>query len=176
MPSSCWRRSPSRPEPRAERRPLPRGRHKLPREVVAQSQRERLIAAFTELVYEEGFAKASVARIAKRAGVSSADFYKHFKAKDDCFLAAYDDAVERIRARVLAACAEGEDWPAAVRAALAALLGTLAADPAQARLVLVEGLFGGRPLYDRYQRALDSFAPYLREGPKSPPMGRKYAV
>jgi AcrR family transcriptional regulator len=105
-----------------------------------------------------------VARVAKRAEVSSADFYKHFKTKDDCFLAAYDAVVERIRKRVLAACADQDEWPAAVRAALAALLGFLASEPAQARLVLVEGLFAGPPLYDRYQRALDSFAPYLREG------------
>ena len=102
-----------------------------------------------------------MARVAKRAGVSSADFYKHFKAKDDCFLAAYDDAVEGIRAQVLAACAEQNEWPAAVSAALAALLDHLAAEPARARLVLIEGLFAGPALYDRYQRALDSFAPYL---------------
>lgn len=123
-----------------------------------------MLEAFIGLVYEEGFAKASVARIAKRAEVSSADFYKHFKTKDDCFLAAYDTVVERVRARVLGVCSDQEEWPAAVHAALAALLGFLAAEPAQARLVLVEGLFAGRPLYDRYQRALDSFVPYLRQG------------
>ncbi len=139
-------------------------------EVVAASQRERLIGAFTELVYEEGFAKATVAAIAKRSGVSSADFYKHFKAKDDCFAAAYDDAVERLRTAVLGACAgadgsgEPDDWPGAVRAALAALLGHLAATPAQARLLLVEGLFAGPAIHDRYQRALDSFVPNLRDG------------
>jgi AcrR family transcriptional regulator len=105
-----------------------------------------------------------VAQVAKRAEVSSADFYKHFKTKDDCFLAAYEAVVERIRERVLGACADQDEWPEGVRAALAALLDFLAAEPAQARLVLVEGLFAGRPLYDRYQRALDSFAPYLREG------------
>ncbi len=110
-----------------------------------------------------------MAAIAKRSGVSSADFYKHFKAKDDCFAAAYDDAVERIRGRVLAACAGSDEWPAAVGAALAALLECLAAEPARARLVLIEGLFAGPALHDRYQRALDSFAPYLSsaDGPKN---------
>jgi hypothetical protein len=48
-----------------------------------------------------------------------------------------------------------------VRAGLAALLDHLAAEPAQARLVLIEGLFAGPAIHDRYQRALDSFVPYL---------------
>ena len=110
-----------------------------------------------------------MAAIAKRSGVSSADFYKHFKAKDDCSAAAYDDAVERIRGRVLAACGEREEWPAAVRAGLAALLEYLATEPARARLVLIEGLFAGPALHDRYQRALDSFVPYLRGAARPPP-------
>lgn len=109
-------------------------------------------------------AKATVARIGKRAGVSTADFYRHFETKEDCFAAAYDEAVEAIRRPVLSACAAQEDWPAAVRGALAALLTHLAGDPAGARLVFVEGLFAGPRLYEHHQRALDSFVPYLREG------------
>ncbi len=150
---------------------LPRGRHGLPREYVAQNQRERLLAALAECLEERGYDGTTVSTIGKRAGVSKSDFYKQFESKDACFVAAYDDAVERIRDRVLAACEEAEGWAAGVFAALAALLDLLAAEPAQAGLVLVEGLRAGRGVYDRYQVALQSFVPYLRDGAPTPPEG-----
>jgi AcrR family transcriptional regulator len=150
---------------------LPRGRHGLPREYVAQNQRERLLAALAECLEESGYDGTTVSTIGKRAGVSKSDFYKQFESKDACFVAAYDDAVERIRDRVLAACEEAEGWAAGVFAALAALLDLLAAEPAQAGLVLVEGLRAGRGVYDRYQVALQSFVPYLRDGAPTPPEG-----
>ena len=147
---------------------LPRGRHGLPREYVAQNQRERLLAALAECLEESGYDGTTVSSIGKRAGVSKSDFYKQFESKDTCFLAAYDDSVERIRAQVLAACGEGGDWAHGVFAALAALLDFLASEPAQAQLVLVEGLRAGRGVYDRYQEALQGFVPLLRDGAPTP--------
>lgn len=147
---------------------LPRGRHGLPREYVAQNQRERLVAALTECLDERGYDSTTVSTIGKCAGVSKSDFYKQFESKDACFIAAYDDAVERIRQRVLAACTDADDWATGVLAALAALLELLAAEPAQAGLVLVEGLRAGRGVYDRYQVAVQSFVPYIREGAPAP--------
>lgn len=150
---------------------LPRGRHGLPREYVAQNQRERLLAALAECLEESGYDGTTVSSIGKRAGVSKSDFYKQFESKDACFVAAYDDAVERIRERVLAACEEAGDWANGVIAALRALLDLLAAEPAQTQLVLVEGLRAGRGVYDRYQGALQSFVPHLRDGAPSPAGG-----
>lgn len=150
---------------------LPRGRHGLPREFVAQNQRERLLAALAECLHASGYDGTTVSTIGKRAGVSKSDFYKQFESKDACFVAAYDDAVERIRVRVLAACDEADDWASGVLAALAALLELLAAEPAQAGLVLVEGLRAGRGVYDRYLVALQSFVPPLRVGAPAPPGG-----
>ncbi len=152
---------------------LPRGRHGLPREFVAQNQRERLLAALAESLEERGYDGTTVSTIGKRAGVSKSDFYKQFESKDACFVAAYDDAVERIRERVLAACGGAGDWATGVVAALAALLDLLAAEPAQAGLVLVEGLRAGRGVYDRYQVALQGFVPLLREGAPAPAGGSR---
>ncbi|HEU4943786.1 MAG TPA: helix-turn-helix domain-containing protein [Solirubrobacterales bacterium] len=150
---------------------LPRGRHGLPREFVAQNQRERLLAALAECLEEKGYDRTTVSAVGKRAGVSKSDFYKQFASKDACFVAAYDDAVERIRGRVLAICAERKDWATGVLAALDSLLELLAAEPAQTQLVLVEGLRAGRGVYDRYQVALQSFVPYLRDGAPAPAGG-----
>jgi AcrR family transcriptional regulator len=150
---------------------LPRGRHGLSREFVAQNQRERLLAALAECLYERGYERTTVAAIGKRAAVSKSDFYKHFESKEACFLAAYDDVVERIRERLLAGCAQRVSWADGVLGALASLLNFLAVEPARARLVLVEGLRAGKGVYDRYQEALHSFVPYLRDEAPAPPEG-----
>ena len=73
---------------------LPRGRHGLSPEFVAQNQRERLIAGLTEVLYEVGYQKTTVSLIGQRAAVSKSDFYKHFESKDDCFFAAYEAAID----------------------------------------------------------------------------------
>jgi AcrR family transcriptional regulator len=112
-----------------------------------------------------------VSLIGQRAAVSKSDFYKHFESKDDCFFAAYEAAIERIREEVLAASSmyDEEQWPPRVRDAIASLLSALAADPALASIALVEGLRAGRGVYDRYQAAVESFVVCLREGaPKAP--------
>jgi AcrR family transcriptional regulator len=152
---------------------LPRGRHGLSPEFVAQNQRERLIAGLTEVLYEVGYQKTTVSLIGARASVSKSDFYKHFQSKDECFFAAYEEAIERIRKVVVDACA-GEpkaEWAPRVRDGIAALLAFLAADPALASISLVEGLRAGRGVYDRYQAAVESFVPYLREGAPATPDG-----
>ena len=152
---------------------LPRGRHGLSPEFVARNQRERLIAGLIQALYEVGYQKTTVSLIGQRAAVSKSDFYKHFESKDDCFIAAYESAVGRIREQVLAACeaAEGDEWPRRVRAGIDALLKLFAAEPALAGIALVEGLRAGRGVYDRYQGALDIFVGLLRDGAPTTPQG-----
>jgi AcrR family transcriptional regulator len=157
--------------PQMER--LPRGRHGLSPEFVAQNQRERLIVGLIDVLHEVGYQKTTVSLIGQRAGVSKSDFYKHFESKDECFYAAYETAVERIRTHVLAACAthEAGDWPPRVRDGIASMIELLASDPPLAGITLVEGLRAGRGVYDRYQAAVESFVPYLREGAPVTPRG-----
>lgn len=152
---------------------LPRGRHGLSPEFVARNQRERLIAGLTEVLYEVGYQKTTVSLIGQRAAVSKSDFYKHFENKDECFYAAYETAVERIRERVISACAvhDAADWPPRVRDGIASMIEMLADDPPLAGITLVEGLRAGRGVYDRYQAAVESFVPYLREGAPTTPCG-----
>ena len=152
---------------------LPRGRHGLSPEFVARNQRERLIAGLTQALYEVGYQKTTVSLIGQRAAVSKSDFYKHFESKDDCFIAAYDEAVARIRDRVVEACeaSVAGPWPSRVSAAISALVKLLASEPPLASIVLVEGLRAGRGVYDRYQGAIESFVAYLREGAPGSPGG-----
>jgi AcrR family transcriptional regulator len=144
--------------------PLPRGRHGLSREFIAGHQRDRLLAAIADSLDESGYDRTTVSAIASRAGVSKSDFYCHFDSKDECFFAAYEEAVERLRADVLSACAGETGWADGVCAGLGAALAGLAAEPGRANLLLVEGLRAGPGVYGRFQVAVESFVPYLRDG------------
>lgn len=145
-------------------KPLPRGRHGLPREFIAEHQRERLLAAISDLLAEDGYERTTVSAISRRAGVSKSDFYRHFASKGECFFTAYDDAVERLREEVRTACGRDDLWAERVCAGLFAALAGLTARPAQANMLLVEGLRAGPGVYGRFQGAVDGFVPYLQAG------------
>lgn len=153
-------------------RPLPRGRHGLTREFVEQDQRERLLAAIARSLREHGYDETTVSLIGRRARVSKSDFYRHFASKEECFVAAYEEAVVRLRARLLSVCDRGGEWADRVCAGLAEVLSCLAEEPDWANLLLVEGLRAGPGVYGRFQLALESFLPRLREGAPQPKGGR----
>lgn len=152
---------------------LPRGRHGLSPEFVARNQRERLIAGLIQALFEVGYQRTTVSLIGERASVSKSDFYKHFESKDECFLAAYDVAAERIRERIRRSCRTVQDksWPLRIRAAVKGLLELFKSDPGLASIFLVEGLRAGRGVYDRYQAALEGFVRDLRDGAPPSPAG-----
>ncbi|MGY2061852.1 TetR/AcrR family transcriptional regulator, partial [Nocardia gipuzkoensis] len=127
------------PEPAVTVRQLPRGRHGLPRETVVQSQRERILGAMAEVMAENGYVKTSVAMIIKRARVSRETFYEQFRSKEDCFEAAYERAVELLLNRIDETVrGQSNSQPARLDRILDAYLEALAAEPAYARLYLVE--------------------------------------
>ncbi len=75
---------------------LPRGRHKLDPELVAASQRQRLLEAIVELVAEKGYAEVTIGEIVSRAGTAKRTFYDHFADKQQCFLAALDGITDAL--------------------------------------------------------------------------------
>jgi AcrR family transcriptional regulator len=150
------------PETETER-PLPRGRHAAPREVVWRSQRGRMLAAMATAVAEKGYGAVSVADVIGQAGVSRKTFYEHFENKEQCFLAAYDAGVEALLAAIdeaIRAAAPG-DPVAVARAGTACYLDTLAENPAFARTFLVEVLAAGPAALERRARVHERFADQL---------------
>ncbi|HEX8856534.1 MAG TPA: helix-turn-helix domain-containing protein, partial [Thermoleophilaceae bacterium] len=105
---------------------LPRGPHRLAREVVLASQRGRMLDAMAQSVAEKGYAATTVADVVGRAGVSRKTFYEHFRDKEDCFLEAWDAGVEILLDAVAQATTATEDWREGVRAGTRAYLETLA--------------------------------------------------
>jgi AcrR family transcriptional regulator len=117
---------------------LPRGRHGLPREVVLQSQRERLLAAVVRVTATKGYQASSVADILKEAGVGRETFYKHFKDKEDCFVTANDALVADLENVVKEAYGEPGSWPQRVRRGLSSTLEWFAVSPEIARVMMIE--------------------------------------
>jgi AcrR family transcriptional regulator len=115
---------------------------------VEEMQRRRLLLAMSEVLAERGYEEASIGRVCKRAGVSRRTFYEIFHDREECLLGAFDAAVERIAEPVLAAW-EGEgSWRERIRGALTALLEQLDAEPAAARVCVVEALKAGPGLME----------------------------
>ena len=145
----------------AEGRRLPPGSHGIPADVVARNQRERLIAAIAEVCAERSYAQASVAAVAKRAGVSSLTFYKQFAGKRDCLLAAHRQLLGRLLEEIDRA-REGEGSPEAqARAAIRTALALFAADPPSARLLTIEILAAGPEGCKRHDAMAEAFAERL---------------
>ena len=55
----------------------------MPKLGMAPIRRRQLVAAASAVIHEEGFGQATVARIARRAGVSSGMVHHYFEDKDD---------------------------------------------------------------------------------------------
>ena len=143
---------------------LPRGRHGLSRQFVAENQRERIIHAMVEAVAEQGYGEVAVADVIGRAGVSRKTFYENFKSKEDCFLTAYDALIGRLSSAGADAYREAERWTDGIRAVLRTTLETFSQDPALARVVLVEILAAGPRALERYDRAMHRVLPMLEAG------------
>lgn len=125
----------------AEMEPLPRGRHRLTRDEVAESQRGRLVRAMAEEMAEKGYARTSVAGVLRRARVSRETFYELFSSKEDCFMSAFEEAYSQFAAALTPATGEGRtprEPIDRITGLLRDYLGALAADPALARVFLIE--------------------------------------
>jgi AcrR family transcriptional regulator len=149
----------------------PRTRNEdAPRGVLAAGQRERILAAAEQLIAEKGCAGATIEAIVKLAGVSSVTFYEHFRDKEECFVAAFDFAVEELRAELREAVPADGSREDRLRAGLASLLSAVDAEPARARLCFVEAQKGGPRLRARYEEMLDVAASVLDD-----PLGQAIA-
>lgn len=143
---------------------LPRGRHGLSRELVERSQRERLLAAVVRVIARKGYDATSVADILKEAGVGRESFYELFDDKLSCLLAAHTVLVDHLEATVKAAYEEPGPWADRIRKSIAAMLEWFAADPAAAKVTLVELAAVGPVSRERFQEYFRRFTKLLQDG------------
>ena len=137
----------------AEQQRLPRGRHKLSRTDVTAVQRARMLRAMAEVVAERGYVDTPVAAVIERAGVSRETFYQQFASKQDCCVAALEEAIGRLAASLAAVLEQATGAPLErYDALLRGYLDTVRAQPATARLFLIQ-TYGAGP--DAMRRRLE---------------------
>ena len=136
-------------------RPGPSG---LPRQQVAEIQRERIVAAMVEVIGEVGYPEMTVAQVIARAKVSRKTFYDVFADRQACFLEVFDRGVSQVCALVEEACAHEPRWRESVRCGLARLLMFLDEEPALARICLVEAQSAGVKILERRAQLLRELA------------------
>ncbi len=136
-------------------------------------QRERLLEAAIRIVAAKGYADTTIGDLAREAGVSRSTFYELFTDKEDCFLAAFDAAVDVLMRRVVVAYESEQHWPERARAGLGALLETLAGEPELARLAMVDIGAAGPAAQRRHRVAMQRLTPLFDEGRDFAPQGHR---
>jgi AcrR family transcriptional regulator len=143
---------------------LPRGPHKLTRAEVVRSQRDRLITAMAEAMAENGYAQTSVADVLRRARVSRETFYQQFASKQDCFIAAYEQAAGAILAGLREASRGSGTQLERFGHAIGSYLDGLAAEPAFARVYLLEVYAAGPAALEQRAVVQRRFADLMADG------------
>jgi AcrR family transcriptional regulator len=131
---------------------------------VAEIQRARMIAALVEVAGERGVGGVTVAHVVARSGVSRRTFYELFDDREDCFLAAFDQAVERGARRVVPAFRAPGSWRERIRAGLAALLEYLDDEPEMGALCIVDALGAGPVALERRTQVVQVLIDAVHEG------------
>jgi AcrR family transcriptional regulator len=136
---------------------------------LSRVQQTRLLDAAVAVVAGEGLGRLSARRVAARAGMSTKTFYDLFEDSEDCFLAVFDRAVDRLTAVLAPAWAGEGEWVQRVRGAVVALLGCLESEPAVARIVFLEALAAGPRVLACRAEVLDRVAGLIDEGRAAAP-------
>jgi AcrR family transcriptional regulator len=139
------------------------GPHGIPRPVVTKIQRDRLMRAMAKTVAEHGYQETTVRRLLGRAGLSRRTYYELFEDKEDCFLAAYDEAVEHALRLTVEAYQQGEKPEERIERSLRAFLQFCADEPDIARMCIVEVLAAGPAARARRAETMERLAS-LMEG------------
>jgi AcrR family transcriptional regulator len=144
---------------------LPPGRHGLPRELVADSQRWRLLGAVAEELAESGHVRTTSTRVARRAGVSPATFYARYENIAACMLAAYLAAADCVCEIVARSCDEPQiAWLRRLGDGIRQTLRFLAAEPALANLLGAEAPAGEPAIAAAREQTIDRLATLLASG------------
>ncbi|MER7277730.1 TetR/AcrR family transcriptional regulator [Dactylosporangium sp. NPDC000244] len=154
-------------EGRDPARAIKRGPSRVPPEVIAANQRERLFDALVHTVAEKGYANATVSDICRAAGVTRPAFYALFAGKDDALIATYRHGTDLLFKIMEDAYRDESGWREGARAALRVMLQVLAELPAFATMAVVEIDAAGP--HGRIERArmLRRFDRFFAEAPRA---------
>jgi AcrR family transcriptional regulator len=142
----------------------------MTKEQVAQAQRGRMLRAIADAMAEHGYVETSVADVLERAGTSRETFYQQFSSKQDCFIAAYELAAGAILSELEREAAAPGTRLERFDRAIGAYLEALAAEPAFARLFMVEVYAAGDKVLESRAEIQRRFVQLLTDasGARSP--------
>jgi AcrR family transcriptional regulator len=148
----------------------------VPREQVVDNQRERLFGAMVASVAERGYEATRVADLVDVSGVSSRTFYDLFPDKQACFLATLEAIIQAAVAFAAQSAGEGGDepapggvvlpespeagagsWEERARRGFDSFAEMVAAQPAAARLGLIEAYAAGPEATALLEQAVAGF-------------------
>jgi AcrR family transcriptional regulator len=138
--------------------PLPRGRHKLSRDDVLESQRSRLIEAMLDCVAEQGYPATTVADVVAAARCSRNAFYELFEDKEACYIAASDQTGAEMLKALVSAAEQEESWLDALRSGTRSYLQWWVDNPNYAAAYLVDLPAAGRRALEQRDRVYADFA------------------
>jgi AcrR family transcriptional regulator len=141
-----------------------RDRAALGQAQLVQIQRARILAAMVDVTCERGAANVSVAEVTSRCGVSRRTFYELFSDREDCFAAAFEDALALAAARVLPAYEAERRWVERLRAGITAFMCFLDEQPKLGQLLVCESLVGGHRVFERRMQVTEQLAVFVNEG------------
>lgn len=134
------------------------------RDQLADIQRARILSAMFDVACERGAANVTIANVVERSGVSRRTFYETFVDREECFLAALEEALRHVSLRVLPAYRSSGSWRERIRAALVELLTLLDEEPLLARLLVVESVAAGPRAQIRRHELLELAIAAVDEG------------
>jgi len=128
-----------------------------------RSQRDRLMRAMAEAMAQKGYAHTSVAAVLRRARVSRETFYQLFSSKQDCFIAAYERAATFVLQTLEREAASPGTPLERFDRSIGVYLDALAAEPAFARLFMVEVYSAGDEVLARRAEIQQRFTMLMTE-------------
>lgn len=139
------------------------GRSKLSKSEIARNQRERILYATAQQAAAKGYNVTTVADITATAKVDRRVFYKHFRDKQQAFLAVHELGVQQLMALSASAFFSASEWPERVWATMRAGTQFQATHPIVTHISLVESHAVGASAIQRIDDNRAAFTIFLEE-------------
>jgi AcrR family transcriptional regulator len=143
------------------------------RQGVGEIQRARVLSAMVEVTRERGVANVTVSHVVARSGVSRRTFYELFDNLQECFLAAFDQAIAQASVTIVEAYSRPGRWREQVKAGLTALLEFLDDEPEMGAHMVVDALGAGTKALERRANVLTVLIDVVDRGKDEAKAGKR---
>lgn len=142
------------------------------RQALYDDQHLRILRAVGELAAERGYGNFTLKTIVRRAHVTYRTFYAHFRNKEHCLIALFDNAVRATEAEIVRRLGlQARPWPQRVALAIDTVVELTLAEPQIARAVVVEAPKVRPGGVEQHEIAARVLVPLFREGREISPRG-----